>query len=46
MTVQLQPGDPAPSFEVPDADGKLWRLDDLKGQRVVLYFYPADFTPG
>lgn len=46
MTIELKPGDPAPPFEVPDAEGHLWRLSDLKGKRVVLYFYPADFTPG
>lgn len=46
MTIQLKPGDPAPMFKAPDADGHVWRLEDLKGSRVVLYFYPADFTPG
>jgi thioredoxin-dependent peroxiredoxin len=42
----LSPGDAAPSFEMQDADGKTWRLSELKGQRIVLYFYPADDTPG
>ena len=42
----LQPGDAAPAFDVEDADGKVWKLEELKGQRVVLYFYPADDTPG
>jgi thioredoxin-dependent peroxiredoxin len=37
---------PAPPFELEDQDGKSWRLEDLKGQKVVLYFYPADHTPG
>ena len=46
MTVQLKPGDPAPAFEVADADGHVRRLEELKGSRVILYFYPADFTPG
>lgn len=43
---QLQPGDPAPDFALEDADGKVWRSQDLRGRRVVLYFYPADNTPG
>ncbi len=42
----LQVGDEAPDFDVADADGKRWRLADLAGQKVVLYFYPADDTPG
>ena len=42
----LQVGDPAPAFEMKDADGKTWSLEDLKGQKVILYFYPADDTPG
>jgi peroxiredoxin Q/BCP len=36
----------APDFEAKDADGREWRLTDLKGQKVILYFYPADDTPG
>ena len=39
-------GDPAPDFEAQDGTGKTWRLSDLRGQRVILYFYPADDTPG
>jgi peroxiredoxin Q/BCP len=42
----LAKGDAAPDFELEDADGKLWRLSDLRGQKVILYFYPADDTPG
>ncbi len=42
----LKAGDPAPGFELSDQDGKEWRLKDLQGQKVVLYFYPADDTPG
>jgi peroxiredoxin Q/BCP len=42
----LQVGDTAPDFEVADADGKVWHLAELRGQKVVLYFYPADDTPG
>lgn len=36
----LAPGDPAPDFELSDQDGTPVRLSDLKGQTVVLYFYP------
>ncbi len=39
-------GSPAPDFELPADDGALVRLSDLRGQRVVLYFYPKDDTPG
>ena len=42
----LEKGVPAPDFEMYDADGKLWRLRDLRGRKVILYFYPADDTPG
>ncbi len=43
---RLEKGMPAPDFEMKDADGKTWRLGDLRGQGVILYFYPADDTPG
>lgn len=39
-------GDPAPDFSMPDADGNTVNLADLNGQRVVLFFYPRDNTPG
>lgn len=39
-------GDPAPDFSMPDADGNTVNLADLDGQRVVLFFYPRDNTPG
>jgi peroxiredoxin Q/BCP len=42
----LQVGDPAPDFTLPDAEGTPTRLADFRGQRVVLYFYPKDNTPG
>ncbi|MEY3297959.1 MAG: hypothetical protein RLZZ597_1219 [Cyanobacteriota bacterium] len=42
----LSVGDPAPNFSLPDAEGNLYSLEALKGQRVVLYFYPRDNTPG
>lgn len=42
----LSIGSPAPSFTLPDQDGKPVTLGDLAGQWVVLYFYPRDDTPG
>lgn len=42
----LQPGSHAPDFTLPDADMELFKLSKLKGQVVVLYFYPRDDTPG
>ena len=42
----LQKGDVAPDFELTDQDGKTWSREGLQGQRFVLYFYPADDTPG
>ena len=36
----------APNFSANDADGNTVRLKDLRGQKVVLYFYPKDDTPG
>ena len=46
MTQRLQPGDPAPDFTLPDADGKPVALTDFRGRRVIVYFYPAAGTPG
>lgn len=46
MSEKLQPGDVAPEFELPDADGKPVSLASLRGRRVILYFYPAAMTPG
>jgi len=42
----LQIGDPAPDFTLPDQNGTPLRLHDLLGQRIVIYFYPKDDTPG
>lgn len=42
----LAVGDPAPEFTLPDAEGNPISLSQLRGQRVVLYFYPRDNTPG
>ena len=39
-------GSVAPDFELPADDGSTVRLSDLRGRRVVLYFYPKDDTPG
>jgi peroxiredoxin Q/BCP len=44
--VRLSPGDPAPDFALPDADGKPVSLSDYRGQSVIVYFYPAAGTPG
>jgi peroxiredoxin Q/BCP len=42
----LKPGDPAPDFELPTTAGAETALKDLRGRKVVLYFYPKDQTPG
>jgi peroxiredoxin Q/BCP len=44
--VRLAPGDPAPDFTLPDADGNPVSLADHRGRRVIVYFYPAALTPG
>lgn len=43
---RLQVGDTAPEFTLPTDDGATLSLSDLRGQRVVLYAYPAAMTPG
>jgi peroxiredoxin Q/BCP len=43
---RLIEGDRAPAFTLSDQNGQLVALKDFAGQRVVLYFYPADDTPG
>jgi peroxiredoxin Q/BCP len=42
----LETGAKAPEFDLPDQDGQRVRLADLRGQTVVLYFYPKADTPG
>jgi thioredoxin-dependent peroxiredoxin len=42
----LQAGDRAPNFSLLDTNGNRVSLQDFQGQRVVLYFYPRDNTPG
>src|SRR3954454_24985256 len=44
--MRLSPGDPAPDFSLPDAEEKPVTLMQFRGQRVVVYFYPAASTPG
>ena len=44
--VRLSPGDPAPEFTLPDADGNLVSLSSYRGRRVIVYCYPAALTPG
>jgi peroxiredoxin Q/BCP len=43
---RLSPGDQAPGFTLPTADGGQLSLADLRGRKVVLYAYPAAMTPG
>ncbi|SEW15461.1 peroxiredoxin Q/BCP [Chitinophaga sp. YR573] len=42
----LKEGDKAPVFKGKDQSGKELTLSDLKGKKVILYFYPKDMTPG
>ncbi|HEY7356051.1 MAG TPA: peroxiredoxin [Ktedonobacterales bacterium] len=42
----LKPGNPAPEFALPNESGEIISLANLRGQRVVVYFYPMDDTPG
>lgn len=42
----LSVGIKAPSFQLPDQNGKLHALEDYRGKKVILYFYPKDNTPG
>ena len=39
-------GTKAPAFELPDQDGRLHTLEEYRGKKVILYFYPKDNTPG
>jgi peroxiredoxin Q/BCP len=43
---KLEKGAQAPTFTLPDQDGNPVSLDDFKGAKVLVYFYPADDTPG
>ena len=42
----LDIGTKAPDFELPDQNGELRSLSEFRGQKVILYFYPKDMTPG
>lgn len=44
--IRLAPGDAAPDFTLPDAEGNDVALRSFRGKRVILYFYPAAMTPG
>jgi peroxiredoxin len=46
VSTPLEAGTPAPDFALPDAAGRLVRLADFRGRRVVLVFYPLDWSPG
>ncbi|PSL38842.1 peroxiredoxin Q/BCP [Labedella gwakjiensis] len=43
---RLEAGQPAPTFSLPNQDGKTVSLSDLAGRRVILFFYPEAMTPG
>lgn len=45
-TPRLAPGDRAPDFALSDDSGATVRLSDLRGGKVIVYFYPAAMTPG
>ena len=42
----LKEGDKAPDFNITDQTGKVHKIDDYKGKKLILYFYPKDLTPG
>lgn len=46
MSERLHPGDTAPDFSLPDADGNSVSLSAHRGRKVIVYFYPAAMTPG
>lgn len=46
MSDRLAPGDTAPDFTLPTDDGGTVTLSDLRGRKVIVYFYPAAMTPG
>ncbi len=43
---KLSPGDPAPDFALPDQNGRIVKLSDFQGHKLLLYFYPKADTPG
>ena len=42
----LEPGTKAPNFSLPDQNGRIHTLEEYRGKKVILYFYPKDNTPG
>ena len=44
--MKLKTGDAAPDFELDDQNGKVRRLSEFRGKKILLYFYPRDNTPG
>ena len=44
--VELRPGDSAPSFALREQHGDVVRLEDFRGKKVLVYFYPEADTPG
>ena len=46
LSGRLSVGDPAPDFSLPSDTGETVTLSDLRGNRVIVYFYPAAMTPG
>lgn len=44
--ITIEEGALAPDFTLPSSDGSMVTLSELRGKRVVLYFYPKDMTPG
>jgi thioredoxin-dependent peroxiredoxin len=46
MSDRLAPGDTAPDFTLPSDTGDEVALKDLRGKKVIVYFYPAAMTPG
>ena len=46
MSERLSPGDTAPDFTLTDDQGAQVSLSDLRGKKVIVYFYPAAMTPG
>ena len=44
--LRLTPGEPAPEFTLPDAEGNPVSLSSYRGRRVIVYCYPAALTPG
>ena len=42
----LETGTKAPAFSLPDQNGDMHTLEEYRGKKVILYFYPKDSTPG